>query len=118
MTSQNTTNNNAWTVLLTHTKPNGTQEVRLVDATLLHTLNTSHLKESTSHQKAVLEGERAHFFDNIPDPTAKTVHPILRKAQTNKHVTYKPVINKANVSNSNFNTKTNLKIWRCGLLLC
>ena len=97
--------------VLTHTKPDGTQDVRLVDATLVHTLNISHSKESMSHQKAVLEGERAHFFDNIPDPTAKTVHPILRKAQTNKHVTYKPVINKANVSNSNFNTKTNLKMY-------
>ena len=94
-----------------HTKPDGTQDERLVDGTLLHTLNKSHSKQSLKHQKDVIEGERALFFDNIPDPTARTVHPILSKAQTNKHVTYKPVINKANVSNSNFNTKTNLKMY-------
>ena len=94
-----------------HTKPDGTQDERLVDGTLLHTLNKSHSKQSLKHQKDVIEGERALFFDNIPDPTARTVHPILSNAQTNKHVTYKPVINKANVSNSNFNTKTNLKMY-------
>ena len=97
--------------VLTHTKPDGTLDVRLVDATLLHTLNKSHFKASMAHQKAVLEGERALFFDNTPDTTARTVHPILSKAQTIKHATYKPVINKANVSNSYFNTKTNLKMY-------